>query len=85
MENFDLTKLTESELRELSAKISREIIARESIKKDELAKAIIQSFNAYTDEFGRLTIEFDYDDNRVYFSDKDKYNFYLDEDTIIIN
>ena len=85
MENFDLTKLTESELQELSGAISKEILARKNIRKDELAKAIIQSINAYTDKFGGLMIEFDYDDNRVYFSDKDTYNFYLDEDTIIIN
>ena len=85
MEKIDLTKLTESELRELSTKITKEIMARKNFRKNELSRAIIQSIKAYTDEFGGLMIEFDYDDNRVYFSDKDKYNFYLDEDTIIIN
>lgn len=84
MENFDLTKLTESELRELSTGISKEFLARKDTKKNELAKAIIQSVKAYTDEFGGLTIELDYNDNRVYFSDEDKYNFYPEDDMIIV-
>ena len=85
MEIFDLTKLTESELRELSAGINKEFLAREDTKKNELAKAIIQSIKAYTKEFGELKIEFDYEDNRVYFSDEDNYVFYLEEDMIMIS
>lgn len=85
MGNFDLTKLSGNELLELRTKISKEIDARENTKKNELAEAIIQSFKAYTDEFGGLMIEFDYNDNRVYFSDKDKYNFYPEDDMIIVN
>lgn len=85
MEKIDLTKLTESELRELSAGISKEILVRNDTKKNELAKAIIQSIKAYTDEFGDLTIELDYNDNHVSFSDEDKYNFHPEDDMIIVN
>ena len=84
MEIFDLTKLTESELRELSAGINKEFLAREDTKKSELAKAIIQSIKAYTKEFGELKIEvkdFDY----FYFTDGDKYDFYPNDDIIIIS
>ena len=84
MENFDLTKLTERELKELSARINKEFLVREDTKKNELAKAIIQSIKAYTEEFGELKIEvkdFDY----FYFTDGDKYDFHPDDDIIIIS
>lgn len=84
MEKFDLTKLTESELRELSAGISKEFLARKDTKKNELEKAIIQSIKAYTDEFGELKIkikDFDY----FYFTDGDKYDFYPEDNMIILS
>lgn len=84
MEKIDLTKLTESELRELSAKISKEFLARKDTKKNELEKAIIQSIKDYTDEFGELKIEVK-DFDHFYFTDGDKYNFYPDDNTIIIS
>ena len=82
MENFDLTKLTESELRELSAGINKEFLVREDTKKNELAKAIIQSIKAYTEEFGVLTI--DVDNDRFYFPDGAKFDFVPEDDMIIV-
>lgn len=81
MKKIDLTKLTESELQELSAGISKEFLARKKTKKYELAKAIIQSINAYTEEFRHLRIATeDYD---FLFTDESKYEFYSDDDMII--
>lgn len=82
MENFDLTKFTESELRELSTKISKEIMARKNTKKNELAKAIIQAIKAYTVEFGDLAINVDNDN--FYFLDEVKFDFVPEDDMIII-
>lgn len=83
MEKIDLTKLTESELRELSTGINKELFARKETKKYELAKAIIQSINAYTEEFGRLKI--DTEDYDFVFTDESKYEFYPDDDMIILS
>lgn len=83
MEKIDLTKLTESELQELSTGINKELFARKETKKYELAKAIIQSINAYTEEFGHLRI--DTEDYDLLFSDEDKYKFYPEDNMIIVN
>lgn len=83
MENFDLTKLTESELRELSTKISKEIMARKNFRKNELSRAIIQSIKAYTVEFGDLAINVNNDN--FYFLDGVKFNFVPEDDMIIVN
>lgn len=82
MEKFDLTKLTESELRELSTKISKEIVARKNFRKDELSRAIIQSIKVYTSEFGVLAI--DVDNDRFYFPDGAKFDFIPEDDMIIV-
>ena len=84
MENFDLTKLTGSELRELSTKISKEIVARKNFRKDELLRAIIQSIKAYTVEFGELKVEIK-DYNCFYFTNGDKYDFYPDKNKIVLS
>ena len=82
MEKIDLTKLTESELRELSAKISKEIVARKNFRKDELSRAIIQSIKAYTAEFGDLAINVNNDN--FYFLDEVKFEFIPEDDMIIV-
>lgn len=82
MENFDLTKLTKCELLELSAKIDEEITTRKNTRKYELVKTIIQSIEAFTDEFGDLAI--DIDNERFYFVDESEYNFYPNEDIIVV-
>lgn len=82
MENFDLTKLTERELRELNTKIGKEIMARKNFRKDELSRAIVQSIKAYTVEFGDLTI--DVDNDRFYFPDGAKFDFIPEDDMIIV-
>lgn len=84
MGKIDLTKLTESELRELSTGISKEFLARKDTKKNELEKAIIQSIKAYTDEFGELKIEIK-DFDCFYFTDGDKYDFYPEDNMIILS
>lgn len=83
MENFDLTKLTESELRELSGKISREILARKNTKKNELAKTIIRAIESYTVEFGDLKIDIEGEDY-FYFPDEAKFEFFPDENMITV-
>ena len=82
MENFDLTKLTESELRELSTKITKEIMARKNFRKNELSRAIIQSIKAYTVEFGDLAINVNNDN--FYFLDEAKFDFVPEDDMIIM-
>lgn len=83
MEKIDLTKLTERELQVLSEAISKEIFARKDTKKNELAKAITQSIRAYTEEFGHLRI--DTEDYDFLFTDESKYEFYPEDNMIIVN
>lgn len=82
MGKIDLTKLTESELRELSTGINKELFARKDTKKNELAKAIIQSINAYTEEFGQLRI--DTEDYDFLIEDGSKCGFYPEDNMIIL-
>lgn len=82
MGNFDLTKLTESELRELSTKISKEIMARKNVARNEKAKAIITAIESYIVEFGDLAI--DVDNDRFYFPDGAKFDFIPEDDMIIV-